>query len=78
MIVVVDSIKGNSGQGVAMYSRAGKSTINQYLAFASKNEGGVQRFKSEEDETTALLDDEVNRELQLLLQKEEIKKVLLL
>lgn len=37
MIIVVESVKGNSGKGVPMYSRTGKQTINQFLAFAAKS-----------------------------------------
>jgi len=36
MIIVVDNVRGNSGKGVAMFSRTGKQTINQHVAFAAK------------------------------------------
>ena len=74
-MIVIDSVKGNSGQGVPMFSRAGKSTINQYLAFAPKSDQNFSKVQHEEDKDDSL-DDDVNRELQIMLQREEeLKKV---
>lgn len=67
---MIDNVKGNSGQGVAMYSRAGKSTINQYLVFSDKSD--VPNIKVEpEDDSMNYYDENVERELRIILAKEE-------
>jgi len=38
MIIVTEAIKGNSGKGVPMFSRSGKQTINQFLAFGANSQ----------------------------------------
>ena len=35
MLVVIDRTGNKTSSGIPMYSRAGKSTANQYLAFSS-------------------------------------------
>ena len=73
MIIVVDSIRGNSGQGVPMYSRAGKSTINQFLVFANKSEKAGNSNEYTEDENQ-YYDENVEKELKILMVKEEEQK----
>jgi hypothetical protein len=46
MLIVVDSVKGNSGKGVPMFSRTGKQTINQFIAFSNKLDSKNNSFKS--------------------------------
>ena len=71
MIIVVDSVKGNSGQGVPMYSRAGKSTINQYLVFSDKSEIRNYQTNDSYDVEDEFYDEDVERELKLIYEKEE-------
>jgi hypothetical protein len=49
-MMIIDAIKGNSGQGNAMYSRSGKATINQYIAFNPKNSVDLTVKKPYEDD----------------------------
>lgn len=71
MIIVVDSVKGNSGRGVPMFSRAGKSTINQYLAFSDKSDTRNYQMVDNSDLDEEFYDEDVERELKVIYAKEE-------
>jgi hypothetical protein len=54
MIISIDSIQGNSGQGNDMYSRSGKATVSQYLAFNNKPEMAIRETQKEDTELDEL------------------------
>lgn len=76
MLVLTDKSKRATGTGVQMFSRAGKSTVNKYLNFGDKphHKGNKSTYGSFEDDD--FLNDDINKELKMLMEKEkELNKV---
>jgi DNA-binding GntR family transcriptional regulator len=67
MLILIKSMKGGQGKSIPMYSRAGKSTINQYLAFSESAEERSAEVKKHVKEKDI---DELEREVEELLEME--------
>ena len=68
MLIVTETMKAQGGKWQPMFSRAGKSTVNQYIAFnesAQSRSVEVQNRYSDED------DDDFEMQVESILQEDE-------